>query len=181
MVEYSFYHIVDSALVNNGKPFFIPNFAEQFEGRLCLTVRLSRLGRSISERFAQRYFDAIGMACRFVATDLHDLLIGQHTSYDMATSFDGAVNISDCILLNDIDISLLSASLCINGESVQQIKETDVIAKASKIIAAYSKYSTVRQGDYILIDTDDMPFIATENCHIDGYINDRHILSFNIK
>ena len=181
VAEYTFYHIVDSALVNNGKPFFIPNFASRFEGRLCLMVRISRLGRSISERYAYRYFDAIGIACRFVARDFHDTLIRLEAPSDMATSFDGAVNISNCIILKDIDKQTLSASLLIDGKLIHETEENDIIVKSSRMIAAYSKYSTIRQGDYLLIDTNNEPFIATQDTHIDGYLNGQPLLSFNIK
>ena len=181
IANYSFFHIVDSALVNNGKPFFIPNFARQFEGRLCIAVRLCRLGRCISERYAYRYFDAVGIACRFEAKDLREKFVSLNRPFDMATSFDGAVNISNCIMLNTVDSSLISASLSVNEIIVQKIEENNIIDLASKLIAAYSKYSTVRQGDYLLIDTEDIPFVATIDNHIDGYINEQHLLSFNIK
>ena len=42
----------DSALLKDGKPFFIPEFAEPCTYQVELVVRICRLGKSIPERFA---------------------------------------------------------------------------------------------------------------------------------
>lgn len=39
----------DSAHTNAGKPFFIPDFAEEFDAFLAPVVKLSRLGKSIGK------------------------------------------------------------------------------------------------------------------------------------
>ena len=51
----------DSALLKDGKPFFIPDFSKQVDYETELVVRISRLGKNIAPRFAHRYYDAIFM------------------------------------------------------------------------------------------------------------------------
>ena len=48
----------DSALLKDGKPFFIPDFSNEVHYETELVVRISRLGKNIAERFAHRYYDA---------------------------------------------------------------------------------------------------------------------------
>ena len=49
----------DSAMLKDGKPFFIPDFSNEIHYETELVVRISRLGKNISERFAHRYYDAV--------------------------------------------------------------------------------------------------------------------------
>mgnify|MGYP000582726998 CR=1 FL=1 len=49
----------DSALLKDSKPFFIPDFCEQVDYETEMVVRICRLGKNISERFAHRYYDAV--------------------------------------------------------------------------------------------------------------------------
>ena len=45
----------DSALLKSNKPFFIPDFSERVEYETEIIIRICRLGKNISERFASRY------------------------------------------------------------------------------------------------------------------------------
>ena len=60
----------DSALVTRGRPFFIPDYTNECEYEAELVVRICRMGRSISERFAYRYYDAVTVGVDFTARDL---------------------------------------------------------------------------------------------------------------
>ncbi|MDE6028229.1 MAG: hypothetical protein K2G23_09170, partial [Muribaculaceae bacterium] len=46
----------DSAMVRSGNPIFLPDFNCSFSGIFYLAVKISRLGKSIAERFATRYY-----------------------------------------------------------------------------------------------------------------------------
>ena len=43
--------MADSSLLKDGKPFFVPDFAESFAARSCIVVRVSRLGKNIAKAF----------------------------------------------------------------------------------------------------------------------------------
>ena len=57
----------DSALLKDHKPFFIPDWSEQVDYETELVVRICRLGKSIPERFAHRYYDAVTVGIDFTA------------------------------------------------------------------------------------------------------------------
>ena len=59
------YTLTDTALTKDGKPFFIPDFASPCTFQMSLVLRISRLGRSISPRFAHRYYDALTVGVMF--------------------------------------------------------------------------------------------------------------------
>ena len=49
----------DSAILKDGKPFFIPDFSNEIHYETELVVRINRLGKNIAPRFANRYYDAV--------------------------------------------------------------------------------------------------------------------------
>ena len=60
----------DSSLLKDGKPFFVPDWSEQVDYETELVVRICRLGKSIPERFAHRYYDAVTVGIDFTAPGL---------------------------------------------------------------------------------------------------------------
>ena len=64
----------DSALLKDRKPFFVPDFMGRIDYEAELVVRISRLGKCISQRFAYRYYDAVTVGVDFTARDLQQKL-----------------------------------------------------------------------------------------------------------
>ena len=60
----------DTALTRPDWPFFVPDWSEQIEYETELVVRINRLGKSIPERFAHRYYDEITLGIDFTARDI---------------------------------------------------------------------------------------------------------------
>ena len=64
----------DSALLNNGKPFFIPDHLGRIEYETELVVRICKLGKTIPQRFASRYYDAVTVGIDFTAREMQKKL-----------------------------------------------------------------------------------------------------------
>lgn len=109
----SWYFIADSALVNAGKPFFIPEFADEFEAFLAPVVRISRIGKSIAARFAERYYTEIAPAVHFRASKLRRQLLEAGLPTDPSHSFDRAMTVG----------SFLPTSEFLNGSPLLMLKE----------------------------------------------------------
>ena len=56
----------DSALLLPGRPLFYPDFGGDWHACLFLAIRINRLGKSVSEKFAPRYYDSF-----FARASLH--------------------------------------------------------------------------------------------------------------
>lgn len=50
--------IADSAIGRTSQPWFLPECGENWRWRMAVGFRISKLGKNISPKFAQRYFDA---------------------------------------------------------------------------------------------------------------------------
>jgi hypothetical protein len=60
----------DSAILPKDHPFFIPEFSNDITLEVELAVRICRLGKYISARFAHKYYDAYTAAVDFTAVDI---------------------------------------------------------------------------------------------------------------
>lgn len=61
--------VADSSVVRRGMPLFVPDFAIGWYLELVPAVVICRLGKSIPERFAHRYYTDMGVAGRLVPGD----------------------------------------------------------------------------------------------------------------
>lgn len=57
----------DTALLRNNDPFYIPAFSHEVHYECELVVRIDRVGKSIAERFAHRYYKEVGLGIDFTA------------------------------------------------------------------------------------------------------------------
>ena len=55
----------DDVLLRNNGDFYIPDYTQQVSGVPQLVVRICKLGKSVGERFAGRYFEEIGVGVRY--------------------------------------------------------------------------------------------------------------------
>lgn len=153
---FNIYVMPDTALHINKRPFFIPDYANPCMMHVHRAIRICRLGKSISERFASRYYDSITLCARMEAPAIPAAI---------GCTFDECISV---------------------GEWITPIPETDDITNslatlAAKAIAEVSKYFTLRQGDVILLDEVRPAEEVHINQHIEESICERQVLQFNIK
>ena len=46
--------VSSSGILQGGNPYFVPDFAERFEARTALALRIGKLGKGIAPKFAER-------------------------------------------------------------------------------------------------------------------------------
>ena len=173
----------DSALLTDGRPFFIPDFTQRCDHEAELVVRISRLGRSISQRFAHRYYDAVTIGVDFTARDLQQELRQQGLPWDICKGFDGSAVVGDFVMLSELehDVQDLHFSLHRNGTEVQAGHTADMLHSVDSLVAYISRFFTLKTGDLIFTGTPAGVGPVSIDDHIDGYLEGRHLLSFNVK
>ena len=173
----------DSALRTRGRPFFIPDFSERCDYETELVVRISRLGRSIPLRFAHRYYDAVTVGIDFTARDLQASLRSQGLPWDLCKGFDGSAAVGQFVPVEALSSTIqdLHFHLDINGHTVQQGHTADMLFTVDELVAFISQYFTLRTGDLIFTGTPAGIGPVHIDDHLDGYLDGRHLLSFNVK
>ncbi len=172
--------LADTALLTHGKPVFVPDWGGECTATACVALRISRLGKSIPQRFAQRYYDALSVAVKFEMSGMKSELKKEGKAWDMAENFDGAVSCGEFEETSgerpsNVDILLeCGRKECrFNTENFGDI--------ADETIATASEFLSIRQGDVMLLPLRDTVFTAVPNTHITGFANGSKLLEFNIK
>ena len=172
----------DSALLSGGKPFFIPSYTSQCEYETELVVRISHLGRSISERFAHRYYDEITVGIDFTARDLQKQLCAKGLPWDLCKGFDGSAVVGTFGPVSRFrSIQDLHFHLCINGNTVQQGHTADMLHHVDKLVSYISQFFTLKTGDLIFTGPPAGVGQVHIDDHIEGYLEGEKLLEFNVK
>lgn len=172
----------DSAILKDHKPFFIPDDMGRIEYETELVVRICRLGKTIPERFAHRYYDAVTVGIDFTARELQKKLKENGRPWELAKGFDGSAALGDWIDKEKfLDIQRLHFHLDINGKTIQEGCTSDMLYKVDEIISYISRYFTLKTGDILYTGCPTGCGPVHINDHLEGYIEDRKVLDFNCK
>jgi len=173
----------DSALLTRGQPFFIPDFTQQCDYETELVVRISRLGRSIPERFAHRYYDAVTVGIDFTARDLQRQLVANGHPWELCKGFDGSAAIGRFVPIDSLghNIQDLHFHLDINGKTVQRGHTKDMLRGVDELISYISQFFTLKTGDLLYTGTPAGVGPIHEDDHLCGWLEDEKLLEFNVK
>lgn len=144
----------DIALLQQNAPFYYPNFSNDIHYECELVVRIKKQGKSIDPKFANRYYDQIGLGIDFTARDLQEACKEKGHPWEIAKAFEGsAVISSEFISTEELDLSNISFSLYKNDKLVQQGTSADMIFSIDQIISYVSRFMTLKTGDLIYTGT----------------------------
>lgn len=173
----------DTALLKDGKPFFLPPFSERIEYETELVVRISRLGKNIAPRFAHRYYDAVTVGIDFTARDLQARLRAEGSPWEISKGFDGSAVVGDFIPVDEVAGNLqdLHFSLRIDGKEVQRGHTADMIFPVDEMIAYISRFYTLRMGDLLFTVTPEGVGPVAIGNRLQGYLGERQLLDFHVR
>lgn len=172
----------DSSLLINRKPFFLPDHLGQIDYETEIVVRINRVGKTIAQKFAHRYYDAVAVGIDFTARDLQKKLRAEGKPWDLCKGFDGAAAIGEWIPKEEFaDVQNLNFHLDINGQTVQQGNTSDMLFKIDEIISYVSQFYTLKTGDILYTGTPVGVGPVKIDDHLEGYIEDRKVMDFKVK
>lgn len=173
----------DTALLRNNAPFYLPDFSNDIHHEVELVLRICKEGKNIQEKFANKYYDAIGIGIDFTARDLQQKAKEKGLPWDIAKGFNGSAPISDKFIpvTSFSDLKNINFSLTINGELKQQGNTSLMLFNFDFIISYLSKFFTLRTGDLIFTGTPKgVGAVKVENV-LSAYIEDEKLLEFEVK
>ena len=132
----------DSCLLNGRKPFFMPEGASEIGMTPCLILRVSRLGKEIALKFADRYYDAVAPGADFIALDKAREAQAQGKPWTQALAFDYSLALGEWTEVKSEGMKELMSELILSPE--------EAIVEASRVM-------TIRQGDLIYIQPKQSP------------------------
>ena len=172
----------DSALLKDRKPFFIPDHLGQIDYEAELVVRICKLGKTVPERFAHRYYDAVTVGIDFTARELQKKLRKAGQPWDLCKGFDGAAALGEWVSKEKFrDVQAMHFHLDINGQTVQEGRTSDMIFSIDHIVSYISQFFTLKTGDIIYTGTPVGVGPVHIDDHLEGWVEDRKVLEFNCK
>jgi 2-keto-4-pentenoate hydratase/2-oxohepta-3-ene-1,7-dioic acid hydratase in catechol pathway len=192
----------DSAILNQGKPFFIPDHLGRIDYETEVVVRICRLGKSIPQRFAHRYYDALTLGIDFTARDLQRKASEAGQPWTICKGFDGSAAIGEWIpkekLLKDPEavceasgLQALHFHLDIQtaedreydrpGRTMQEGCTSDMLYTIDEIIAYISQFFTLKTGDLLYTGTPAGVGPVHIGDRLEGWLEGRKVLAFNCK
>lgn len=152
----------DSSMLVNRKPFFIPDGLGEITYAQGVVLRVSRLGKNIAPKFADRYWDAFAYGLDMRAEEALTEALSQGRCWTQATSFDYST-----VIGTYLDKALLDESRLV-------IAVNEAIHQASRVM-------TIRQGDFIFIEENEPRRVAIRNEEVTRYAQEQEILYCKIK
>ena len=192
----------DSAILNQGKPFFIPDHLGRIDYETEVVVRICRLGKNIPQRFAHRYYDALTIGIDFTARDLQKKASEAGQPWTICKGFDGSAAIGEWVpkekLLTDPEapceqsgLQRLHFHLDIQteedrrqgreGKTVQKGCTSDMLYTVDEIIAYISQFFTLKTGDLLYTGTPAGVGPVHIGDRLEGWLEGRRVLAFNCK
>ena len=173
----------DSAMLIPGKPFFIPDHLGRIDYEAELVVRICRLGKNISERFAHRYYDAVTVGIDFTARELQQQASRDGLPWTIAKGFDGSAAIGEWVPLSEEFrvkseefATAISFRLDKNGETVQRGNTAYMIHSIDQLISYISRFFTLKTGDLIYTGTPVGVGPVAIGDHLEGWILNEELL-----
>ena len=173
----------DSALLRDGKPFFLPGFSTDMQYEAEVVVRICRLGKCIAPRFAHRYYDAATVGIDFTARDLQSRFRAQGLPWELSKGFDNSAAVGRFVPLEQLggDVQQLDFRLDIDGREVQLGHTSDMLHRVDDIIAFVSRYMTLKMGDLLFTGTPAGVGPVSVGQHLQGYLGGENVLDFYVR
>ena len=169
----------DSAILPKNHPFFIPPFSNDVHYEVEVLIKINKVGKHIAARFADKYYDELGLGIDFTARDVQAHCKEKGLPWEKAKAFDGSAVIGQFFPKEEFDLENLSFQLLKNNKVVQNGNTKAMLWKIDELIGYVSQYFTLKKGDLIFTGTPAGVGKVSENDELTGIMEGKK--SFQIK
>jgi len=172
----------DSSLLKNNKPFFLPGFSSMIQYETEVVIRICKLGKGISAKYASRYYDELTLGIDITARDIQNRASAAGLPWELSKGFDGAAPLGRFVPVTSVkDVNNLDFRLEINKKVVQEGNTSDMIFNINEIVAYVSQFFTLKTGDLIFTGTPSGVGPLNRNDNLVAYLGNEPLLDFMIK
>lgn len=171
----------DSAILPKNNPFFIPPFSDDIHYEVEVLVKINKVGKHISAKFAHKYYDEIGLGIDFTARDVQAQCKAKGLPWEKAKAFDGSAVVGEFFLKEEFDLENLSFQLSKNDEVVQDGNTNAMLWQVDELISYVSQYFTLKKGDLIFTGTPAGVGKVKENDVLIGTIDGKKAFQIRVK
>jgi len=144
-------------------------------------VKINKVGKHISEKFAHKYYDQIGLGIDFTARDVQAKCKEKGLPWEKAKAFDGSAVVGEFYSKEDFDLENLKFQLTKNNQLVQDGNTNEMLWKIDPLISYVSQYFTLKKGDIIFTGTPAGVGRVVENDLLVGTIDGQEAFHIRVK
>ncbi|MBL7755586.1 MAG: fumarylacetoacetate hydrolase family protein [Chitinophagaceae bacterium] len=171
-----------TALLTDNKPFYHPDFSKDIHYECELVFRICKQGRSIEEKFAHKYYDAVTVGIDFTARDLQDEQKKKGLPWEIAKAFDHSAVIGPWQYIGETEKNLnRTFRLDVNSKTVQEGDSRFMMFQPDQIIAYISQFFTLQTGDILFTGTPKGVGSIAVGDRLQAWLEEHPLLDFHIK
>ncbi|QXP51908.1 fumarylacetoacetate hydrolase family protein [Cellulophaga sp. HaHa_2_95] len=172
----------DSSVLPKEQDFYIPEFSNDIHYEVEVLVKIKKVGKHISEKFAPNYYDEVGLGIDFTARDVQQALKEKGLPWEKAKGFDGATVIGNWVPKEKFEsIDNLGFQLLKNDEVVQDGNTNLMLWKIDELIAYVSTFFTLKKGDVLFTGTPAGVGSVKTNDYLSGRLEGVEMFNVTIK
>jgi 2-keto-4-pentenoate hydratase/2-oxohepta-3-ene-1,7-dioic acid hydratase in catechol pathway len=172
----------DTAMLQKQFPFVIPEFTNDVHHEIELVVKINKVGKYISTKYASRYYDEITVGLDFTARDVQDALKSKGLPWEKAKGFDGSAVLGELVSKTDYEgQDAINFDLTNNGTVVQSGSTKQMLWQIDELIAEVSKYFTLKTGDLIFTGTPAGVAKVNPGDVLEGFLEGKKLFKVQIK
>jgi 2-keto-4-pentenoate hydratase/2-oxohepta-3-ene-1,7-dioic acid hydratase in catechol pathway len=171
-----------SAFLQPHMPFYYPEFTNELHYEAEIVLRVSKNGKYIQERHANKYYNAYSIGIDFTARDIQQQLKEKGLPWEISKAWDNSAAVGKFIdikpgqNLNDMNFCLYK-----NKEIVQQGNTSHMIFTFDQIVAYVSQFFSLNIGDLIFTGTPAGVGECVVGDILEGFIENDSLLEVEIK
>lgn len=171
----------DTSVLSKEFPFVLPEFSNDVHYEVEVLVKICKVGKYISPKFAHKYYNQIGLGIDFTARDLQSELKAKGLPWEIAKGFDGSAVIGDFVSKEQFDdVQNISFQLVKNGEVVQYGNTQDMLWKIDELVSYVSQFFTLKMGDVIFTGTPAGVGKIESADELEGFLEDTKMFTLKV-
>ncbi|SEP83884.1 fumarylacetoacetate hydrolase family protein [Flavobacterium urocaniciphilum] len=172
----------DTAILPKQTPFTIPEFSNDVQHEVEVLVKICKVGKYVSPKFAHKYYDEIGLGIDFTARDLQTTLKEKGLPWEKAKAFDHSAIIGDFLpKKNYSSLENINFELRKNNIVAQKGNTSLMLWKIDELVSYVSQYFTLKKGDIIFTGTPQGVASVKENDVLEGYLEGKQVFKIQVK
>ena len=172
-----------SSILSHKHPFYIPEWTNEVHHEVELVVKIDRVGKTISEEHAPRYYSEIGLGLDLTARDIQMRLKANGHPWERAKAFDGSAVVGEFISLGDLgrDVQDLRFTLSNRDNILQEGCTQNMLFSVNQLIAEVSRFMTLKVGDLLFTGTPAGVAPVKSGDRLVGTLEGRDLFAVDIK
>ncbi len=177
-----FFSKPETSILRNHYDFYIPDFSNQVEYETEVVIKIGKMCKAVSPKFANRYYEEITVGLDITARDLQNEYRAKGLPWFLSKGFDNSAPLGDFVSKKEFaSVYDLSFGLKINGIVAQSGNTKDMIFSFDEIVSHISQYITLKQGDLIFTGTPVGVGPLRIGDHLEAEIEGRILLELKVK